>query len=107
MQGDLYQVDKAPLMNLPIINPAKEIQEQVAGLVTTIILNKQKQVDYQILQSRAKTENKFDREIQLTKELEQLTVELEKAESNINSIIYKLYDIEPTEIATIEKNINL
>jgi len=106
MQGDLYQVDKEPLMNLPIINPPKEIQEEVAELVKTIILSNQKQLDYQKLLKKAKTENNFDREIQLTKELEQLTSELGKAESEINSIIYELYQIEPTEIATIEKNIN-
>lgn len=105
MQGDLYQVDKEPLMNLPIINPTNEIQEKIAELVNTIILNNQKQLDYQELLDKAKTENNFDREIQLTKELEQLTAELEKAESEINSTIYELYQIEPTEIATIEKNI--
>ncbi|MGX1024288.1 Eco57I restriction-modification methylase domain-containing protein [Psychroflexus sp. MBR-150] len=105
MQGDLYQVDKEPLMNLPIINPTKEIQEKVADLVSSIISNKQKSSDYQELLETAKAENNFDREIQLTKELEQLKTELGKAENKINSIIYELYDIEPTEIATIEKNI--
>src|SRR5690554_3242819 len=107
MQGDLYQVDKAPLMNLPVVNPTVEIQEKVADLVSSIISNTQKSSDYQELLVKAKAENNFDREIQLTKELEQLTAELEKAESKINSIVYELYDIEPTEIATIEKNINL
>src|SRR5690554_1141970 len=107
MQGDLYQVDKEPLMNLPIVNPTAEIQEKVANLVSSIISNTQKSSDYQELLVKAKAENNFDREIQLTKELEQLTAELEKAESKINSIVYELYDIEPTEIATIEKNINL
>ena len=105
MQGDLYQVDKEPLMNLPIINPTKVIQEKIAELVNTIILNNQKQLDYQELLDKAKTENNFDREIQLTKELEQLRAELGKAESEIDSTIYELYQIEPTEIATIEKNI--
>jgi len=105
MQGDLYQVDKEPLMNLPIINPSNEIQNKVAELVNTIILNNQKQLDYQELLNKAKMENNFDREIQLTKELEQFTAELGKAENEINSIIYELYQIEPTEIATIEKNI--
>lgn len=107
MQGDLYQVDKAPLMNLPIVNPTKEIQEKVADLVSSIISNTQKSSDYQELLDKAKKENNFDREIQLTKELEQLTAVLEKAESKINSIIYELYEIAPNEIATIEKNINL
>lgn len=106
MQGDLYQVDKAPLMNLPIINPSNVIQEQIADLVETIILNKQKGSDYRELLDKAKTENNFDREIQLTKELEQLTAEIEKAESKINAMIYELYAIEPIEIAMIEKNIN-
>ncbi|MGO2103744.1 MAG: Eco57I restriction-modification methylase domain-containing protein [Psychroflexus halocasei] len=105
MQGDLYQVDKGPLMNLPIIEPKKEIQENVSEFVKTIISNHQKRVDYQELLDQAKAENNFDREIQLTKQLEQLTMELKKAESEINSIIYELYQIEPTEIATIEKNI--
>jgi len=106
MQGDLYQVDKEPLMNLPIVNPTEVIQEKVADLVSSIISNTQKSSDYQELLAKAKTENNFDREIQLTKELEQLATELENAESNINSTIYELYDIKPTEIATIEKNIN-
>src|SRR5690606_29584631 len=101
MQGDLYQVDKEPLMNLPIVNPTEEEQEKVAELVSSIISNTQKSSDYQELLDKAKKDNNFDREIQLTKELEQLTTELEKAESKINSIIYELYEIEPNEIATI------
>jgi len=105
MQGDLYQVDKEPLMNLPIVKPTAVIQEKVADLVSSIISNTQKSSDYQELLDKAKKENNFDREIQLTKELEQLTAELEKAESVINSTIYELYEIEPTEISTIEKNI--
>ncbi|MBW6482583.1 MAG: N-6 DNA methylase [Vicingaceae bacterium] len=106
MQGNNYQIDKTPLENLPLINPNKEIQEKVANLVSSIISNTQKSSDYQELLNKAKTGNNFDREIQLTKELEQLTAELATAESEINSMIYELYDIEPTEIATIEKNIN-
>lgn len=105
MQGDLYQVDKEPLMNLPVVNQTAEIQEKVADLVSTIISNTQKNSDYQELLNKAKTENNFDREIQLKKELEKIKAELEKAESEINSTIYELYQIEPTEIATIEKNI--
>lgn len=106
MQGNNYQVDKGPLMNLPLDNPKEEIQEKVADLVSSIISNSQKSSDYQELLEEAKKENNFDREIQLTKELEQLTTELTKAENKINSIIYELYEIEPDEIATIEKNIN-
>ena len=107
MQGDLYQVDKGPLMNIPVVEPSKEIQNEIAELVSDIIANRQKQADYSGLLERAKTDNDFDREIQLTKQLEQIETELQQAESNINTIVYGLYEIDPTEIATIEKNINL
>jgi type I restriction-modification system DNA methylase subunit len=106
MQGNNYQIDKTPLENLPLINPSIETQEKIADLVNSIISDIQKSSDYQELLDKAKAENNFDREIQLTKELEQLTAELGKAESEINSTIYELYQIEPNEIATIEKNIN-
>lgn len=105
MQGDLYQVDKEPLMNLPIFEPSEEIQNQVAELVENIISNTQKQSDYKELLVHSKTENNFDREIQLTNQLEQLTTELTQVESKINTIVYELYQLEPNEIATIEKNI--
>jgi hypothetical protein len=107
MQGDLYQVDKGPLMNIPVVEPSEEIQNEIAELVSDIIANRQKQADYSGLLERAKTDNDFDREIQLTKQLEQIETDLRKAESNINTIVYGLYEIDPTEIATIEKNINL
>jgi type I restriction-modification system DNA methylase subunit len=107
MQGGLYQVDKGPLMNIPVVEPSEEIQNEIAELVSDIIANRQKQADYSGLLERAKTDNDFDREIQLTKQLEQIETELQQAESNINTIVYGLYEIDPTEIATIEKNINL
>jgi len=106
MQGDLYQVDKGPLMNIPVVEPSEEIQNEIAELVSDIIANRQKQADYSGLLERAKTDNDFDREIQLTKQLEQIETELQHAESKINGIIYELYELQPTEIATIEKNIN-
>ena len=102
MQGDLYQVDKGPLMILPILNPQKEIQEKVADLVSSIISNTQKRSDYKELLDNEKTGNNFDREIQLTKELEQLTAELVGVESNINTIIYELYDLTEAEIDIVE-----
>ena len=63
-------------------------------------------MDYQELLERAKGENNFDREIQLSKALKQLAIDLKQAENKINSIIYDLYEIEPIEVATIEKSIN-
>lgn len=106
MQGNNYQIDKTPLENLPLINPSIAIQNEVAELVNTIIENTQKKSDYQELLDKAKTENNFDREIQLSKALEQLTTELKQAENKINAIVYELYEIDPIEIATIEKSVN-
>ena len=106
MQGNNYQIDKTPLENLPLINPSVEIQNEVAELVNTIIENTQKKSDYQELLEQSKVKNNFDREIQLSKALEQLSTELKQAENRINAIVYELYEIEPIEIATIEKNIN-
>ena len=106
MQGNNYQIDKTPLENLPLINPSIETQNEVAELINTIIENTQKKLDYQELLERAKGENNFDREIQLSKALKQLAIDLKQAENKINSIIYDLYEIEPIEVATIEKSIN-
>jgi hypothetical protein len=89
-----------------LINPNIETQNEVAELINTIIENTQKKLDYQELLERAKGENNFDREIQLSKALKQLAIDLKQAENKINSIIYDLYEIEPIEVATIEKSIN-
>lgn len=107
MQGDLYQVDKAPLMNIPVLEASDTIQNEVAELVSSIIENKQKNIDYQALLDNAKAENNFDREIQLSKALENINSELLNAEAKINSIVYELYEINPNEIASIEESINL
>ena len=105
MQGDLYQVDKGPLMNIPVKEPSEQMQNEIEELVTGIIENRQKQIDYNGLLEQAKKNNDFDREIQLSKQLDQIQTELQQAESKINSIIYELYELEPNDIATIEKNI--
>ncbi len=107
MQGDLYQVDKEPLLNIPVIKPSEKIQTKVSEIVDIILKNKQKQIDYSSLLEKAKSENNFEREIQLEKELEQINTEIIAAESNINATIYELYELEPKTIATIENNINL
>ncbi|OQX99656.1 MAG: hypothetical protein B6I20_09760, partial [Bacteroidetes bacterium 4572_117] len=46
MQGDNYQIDKEPLLNLPIIEPNTKKQTEIAELVSKIIENKQKIIDY-------------------------------------------------------------
>ncbi len=106
MQGNNYQVDKEPLLNLPIIEPNKKIQIEIANLVNKIIKNKQKKLDYKELLEQTRTENNFDREIQLTKELEKIRTEIKTAENNIDNFIYKLYELSNNDIYTIENEIN-
>lgn len=105
MQGDLYQVDKEPLLNLPVIKPTDEIQTEISELVTQIIEQKQKQIDYSTLLDKAKAENNFEREIQLEKELADMIKTIESAENLINELVYKLYEMSDKEIGIIEKNI--
>jgi len=106
MQGDLYQVDKEPLLNLPIIRPSQEAQAVIADLVSGIITNKQKEVDYQQLLDKAKIENNFDREIQLQNQLDRGVLEIKNSENEIDQIVYKLYELTDEEIAIVENSIN-
>jgi type I restriction-modification system DNA methylase subunit len=105
MQGNNFQIDKTPLENLPLINPSTEIQEKISHLVQSIIFNKQKSFDYLELLEKAKKENNFDREILLIKEAEFIHAELTSNESEINNIIYRLYDLTDEEIAIVENSI--
>ena len=106
MQGDNYQIDKEPLLALPIIEPSAEKQNELAELVTNIIETKQKQLDYNELLKKAKTENNFEREILLTKELERFKTEIDKAEHKIDSKVYELYELQDKDIFTIENETN-
>ncbi len=107
MQGDLYQVDKEPLLNLPIIKPSIEIQNKTSELVSQIIENKQKQIDYSKLLEKAKEENNFDREIQLSKSLNEITNKINQLEREIDNIVYTVYVLTDDEIIIIEKSVSL
>ena len=105
MQGDLYQVDKEPLLNLPIIKPKEETQNQVAELVSNIIENKQKELDYSNLLEKAKAENNFDREIQLSKALDEIAKQINQTDSEIDQMVYKLYGLTDEEIKIVEESV--
>jgi len=105
MQGNNYQIDKNPLLTLPIIKPINVTQDKISELVTQIIEQKQKQIDYSTLLDKAKVENNFEREIQLEKELADMIKTIESAENLINELVYKLYEMSDKEIGIIEKNI--
>ncbi len=98
MQGDNYQIDKEPLLALPIIEPSHEKQNEIADYVTQIIDSKQKEFDYNELLKQAKAENNFDREIKLKKEIENIKTAIQTADYKINSEIYKLYELTDREI---------
>jgi len=105
MQGDNYQIDKEPLLALPIYQPSIEKQTELAELVTKIIDNKQKQLNYSDLLKKAKSENNFERELLLTKELEHFKIEIEASESKIDSDVYQLYDLSEKDKSIIENEI--
>jgi len=105
MQGDNYQVDKSPLLALPIIEPSQEKQTEIAEFVTQIIENKQKEIDYNQLLQQAKKENNFEREIKLAKELENINLAIQTAENKINSKVYELYELTNNEISAIENEL--
>ncbi len=106
MQGNNYQIDKAPLLNLPIIKPDEKKQTEIANLVSKIIDNKNKKIDYKTLLEQTRKEHNFDREIKLTKELEKISTAIKTAENNIDNYIYKLYELSDNDIYTIENEIN-
>ncbi len=105
MQGNNYQIDKTPLENLPLVKATNETQNKISEFVSQIIENKQKQYDYGNLLVKTKTENNFEREIQLSKELENISKTIENAENEINQMVYNLYELTENEITEIEKNI--
>jgi len=106
MQGDNYQVDKEPLMRLPIVKPDEQTRQQVARLVDTIIQAKEKRSQYSRLLEEARMQNQFEREIALRKELENLEKIIARTEREINEIIFRLYELTPGEIETVRKNIS-
>lgn len=73
MQGNAYQLDKEPMLEIPIYKPGEKEVNEVAKLVDKIIA----------LKTEGKDSNAQERKI--------------------DEIIYKLYDIEPAEQEVIER----
>lgn len=76
MQGNNFQLDKEPLLNIPLINPEISKQDEIVNLVNQILDIKKMNLNDD------------------TSELEQ----------QIDSLIYKLYGLTPEEIVIIESN---
>lgn len=87
MQGDNYQLDKEPLMEIPICVGSKEQQKQVIDLVDKMISFNKK------LHETLKNSNEW----------ENLKSEIEKTDKKIGAEVYKIYGLAPKEIEIIEK----
>jgi adenine-specific DNA-methyltransferase len=74
MQGDNFQLDKEPLLEIPIKNTNKSIQKSIIELVNEIILSKEIDIE-------AKTDS---------------------LEQQIDLLVYKLYELSYEEVLLIE-----
>ncbi|MFH0854560.1 MAG: N-6 DNA methylase [bacterium] len=85
--GDLLQIDKGPLLNIPIFIGNKDQQEKVANLVDKITqLNK----EIHKIQENSEKWNSIKSEI-------------EKTDKKIDEDVYNLYGLTPEEIKVVEK----
>ena len=87
MQGGLYQLDKEPLLEIPIFDTASEtIKKRIIDLVDQLLqLNKELQTTL------------------LTGRAEQTQSRIAHCEDRLNALVYELYDLTQEEIAMVEK----
>lgn len=85
--GDLLQIDKGPLLNIPLLKPDEKSQEQIAQLVDKVM---------ELYQRFRNTSTNTDK-------WHSLKSEIEKVEKQIDDEVYKLYGLTNEEIKTIEK----
>jgi adenine-specific DNA-methyltransferase len=86
MQGDIYQVDKEPLLDIPIHKTLdKELETQIITLVDKIVKAKV---------STFEADNEHDKDFFLNYS--------KTIESEIDNLVYKLYDISNEEQDTIK-----
>ncbi|GHT10806.1 adenine methyltransferase [Bacteroidia bacterium] len=87
MQGNLYQVDKEPILDIPIFDtPNKEYKKKIIHHVDQLLqLNKDLQT------------------AKLPEKAEQLRQRIAYNEDQINQLVYALYDLTEEEIKIVEK----
>ena len=74
MQGNNFQLDKEPLLNIPIFNPNENLQKPIILLVDQIV--------------------------SLKKENPQ--ADTSQMEEEIDKLVYQLYDLTPDEIVVVK-----
>jgi len=85
--GDLLQIDKGPLLSIPLIKPDEKTQNTIALLVDNVIKL------YQNFHNISANTDKWN----------SLKTEIEKVERQINEAIYKLYGLTAEEIKIVEQ----
>ena len=86
-QGEQLQIDKEPLLSIPLVKPSEKEQAEIAKLAE-LMLDLQKE-----LQQATANTDKYAR----------LNTEIEKLDEKIDRAIYKLYKLTNEEIKIIKK----
>lgn len=85
--GDLLQIDKGPLLNIPLLKPDENTQDNIALLVDKITKL------YQDFRNTSANTDKWH----------SLKTEIQKLEQHIDEEVYKLYGLTDEEIKIIER----
>ena len=88
LQGKMFQIDKEPLLDMPLHQPSAEVQTQVATLVDSILRSIP-------LRDGAATEA----------QKESVARHIEATDAQIQTIIYQLYGLTDDEVAHLETNL--
>jgi len=86
MQGDNFQIDKGPLLELPLIQ-ASEKQNEELGILVDDMIDTRKKLEL----AKFEKDKKF------------LSQQIEILDSKINAIVYALYDLSEKEIKIVEE----
>ncbi|PQJ31908.1 hypothetical protein BST92_08200 [Nonlabens arenilitoris] len=86
MQGSNFQVDKEPLLNIPIVKPKKDFIKSVAAYVEDVIQTKEQRESATI----SSDIDFYDRKIK-------------NLENQIDQLVYEIYDLEPDDIAIVQR----
>lgn len=87
-QGEQLQIDKEPLMDIPLLKANEDEQKRIATIVDTIMMRNAE----------------FHKTPANTNKWHSLKSEIEKLERQIDQLVYKLYGLTPEEIAIVEGN---
>ena len=84
--GDLLQIDKGPLLNIPLLKPDENSQNRISLLVEKMI----------------KLQEELHETSPNTDKWHSLKTEVEKLDRQIDEAVYKLYGLNDDEIAIVE-----